>query len=134
VQRPPGVVVVAVLYWLSAFVLIVLGCIMAIGFTAFGGMATGMVSMFAGFGVIGGILLLGFGTVMALIGYSLFQLQEWARITTIVLVALSFAGAVFGLLHPIGVGVLASLVRMAIDAVIIWYLVQPQVSAAFRRA
>jgi hypothetical protein len=134
VQRPTGVTVIAILYWLSAFVLIMLGSMMAIGFTAFGGMMSGMSSLLAGFGVIGGIVLLGFGAVMAVIGYSLFQLQEWARVTTIVLVALGFLMGVLGLLHPIGVGRFSSLVRMGIDAFIIWYLVQPQVSGAFRRA
>ena len=87
-QRPAGVVVIAVLYWLSAFTLLLMGIVMAVGFTAFGSVATGMMSMFAGFGVIGGIILIGFGAVLAFLGYSLFQLNEWARVTTIVLVAL----------------------------------------------
>jgi hypothetical protein len=134
VQRPAGVVVIAILYWLSAFCLLLLGAIMAIGFTAFSGMMAGMSSLLAGFGAIGGIFLLGFGAVIAFIGYSLFQLQEWARITTIVLVAISFAGAIFGILHPIGIGRISSIVRMAIDAYIIWYLVQPQIVGCFRRA
>jgi hypothetical protein len=107
---------------------------MAIGFTAFSGMMAGMSSVLAGFGAIGGIVFLGFGAVIALIGYSLYQLQEWARVATIVLVALSFAGAIFGVIHPIGIGRISSLVRMGIDAYIIWYLVQPQIVACFRRA
>ncbi len=133
-QRPAGVVVIAVLYWLSAFTLLVMGVIMAVGFTAFGSVATGMMSMFAGFGVIGGIVLLGFGVVLAFIGYSVFQLQEWARITTIVLVALGFAAAVLAFFSFGGGARISSLFRMAIDAVIIWYLMQPQVSGVFRRS
>jgi hypothetical protein len=133
-QRPTGVVVIAVLYWLSAFMLLILGAVMAIGFTAFGGMMTGMNSLLAGFGVIGGIVLLGIGAAMAFVGYSLFQLQEWARIVTIVLVGLGFVMGIFGIIHPIGVGRFSSIIRMAIDGFIIWYLVQPQVSVAFRRA
>lgn len=132
-QRPTGVIVIAVLYWLSAFTLLLLGTIMAVGFTTFGGVARGMMSMFAGFGVIGGIVLLGFGAVVAFIGYSLFQLQEWARVTTIVLVALGFAAAVFSFFSFGGGARIGSLFRMAIDAVIIWYLVQPNISGAFRR-
>ena len=133
-QRPTGVVIIAVLYWLSAFCLILFGAVMAIGFTAFSAMMAGLPSFLGGLGVIGGIFLLGFGAAMALIGYCLFQLQEWARVTTIVLVALSFAGAIFGIVHPIGIGRISSVIRMAIDGFIIWYLVQPQVALAFRRA
>lgn len=107
---------------------------MTVGFTAFGSMAQGMMGLFAGFGVIGGIVLLGFGAVLAFLGYSVFQLQEWARITTIVLVALGFGAAVLSFFN-LGSGArISSLFRMAIDAVIIWYLVQPQVSATFRRS
>ena len=133
-QRPAGVVVIAVLYWLSAFTLLLMGIVMAVGFTAFGSMATGMMSMFAGFGVIGGIVLLGLGAVIAFIGYSLFQLQEWARVTTIVLVALGFVAATVALIGFYGGARISALFRMAVDAVIIWYLVQPQVSGAFRRS
>jgi hypothetical protein len=134
VQRPGGVVVIAVLYWLSAFTLLIMGVIMAVGFTAFGAVAQGMMGLFAGFGVIGGIVLLGFGAVLAFLGYSLFQLNEWARVTTIVLVALGFIAAVFALFSFGGGTRISALFRMAVDAVIIWYLVQPQVSSAFRRS
>ena len=111
-----------------------MGVVMAVGFSAFGSVATGMMSLFAGFGVIGGIVLLGFGAVLAFLGYSVFQLQEWARVTTIVLVAIGFAAAVLSFFSFGGNARISSLFRMAIDAVIIWYLVQPQVSGAFRRS
>lgn len=133
-QRPGGVIAIAILYWLSAFTLLLVGIIMAVGFTAFGSVAQGMMGLFAGFGVIGGIVLLGLGAVLAFLGYSVFQLQEWARITTIVLVALGFGAAVLSFFNFGGGARISSLFRMAIDAVIIWYLVQPQVSAAFRRS
>ncbi len=133
-ERPTGVVVISVLYWLSAFTLVVMGCIMAVGFTAFGSVASGMMSMFAGFGVIGGIVLIGFGAVLAFLGYSLFQLNEWARITTIVLVALGFVAAVLSFFGFGGYARISSLFRMAIDAVVIWYLIQPQVSGVFQRS
>jgi uncharacterized membrane protein (DUF2068 family) len=133
-QRPTGVVIISVFYWLSAFCLILLGGIMAIGFTAFSARMAGMSSLLAGFGVIGGIVLLGLGLACAVIGYCLFQLQEWARVTTIIFVAISFAGAIYGIMHPIGIGRVSSVFRMAFDVVIIWYLVQPQVIGSFRRA
>jgi hypothetical protein len=133
-QRPTGVVVLAVLYWLSAACLIVVGCALAIGLAAFSHLAAGVPGVFAGVGMIGGIVLIGGGAMSGFLGYSLYQLQEWARVTTIVLVAIGFAGALFGFFHPIGIGRISSLVRMAIDAFIIWYLVQPTIVGIFRRA
>jgi hypothetical protein len=133
-QRPAGVIILAVLYWLSAFGLFVGGIILAVGFTAFGTMSTGMMSAFAGLGVIGGVLLIGFGAVAAFIGYGLIQLQEWARITTLVLVGIGLLMGFIGLVSPFGFGRLSSIVRIAIDGFILWYLLQPQVRASFRRA
>jgi hypothetical protein len=133
-QRPAGVVVLAILYWVAAFFLILVGCALAIGLSIFGGMMSGMPTVLAGVGVIGGIVLLGLGGASAAVGYGLFQMQEWARITTIVITAIGFAGALFGFVHPIGIGRISSLVRMGIDAFIIWYLVQPQTAMVFRRA
>jgi hypothetical protein len=133
-QRPTGVVVLAVLYWLTAVGLIFVGCALAVGLTAVSHLATGGPAALAGVGMIGGIVLLGFGAITGFIGYGLFQLQEWARVTTIVFAALGFAAAIFGFFHPIGIARISSLVRMAVDAFIIWYLVQPTIVGIFRRA
>jgi hypothetical protein len=133
-QRPTGVVVLAVLYWLTAVGLIFLGCALAVGLTAASHLATGVPAALAGVGMIGGIVLLGFGAITGFVGYGLFQLQEWARVTTIVFAALGFAVAIFGFFHPIGIARISSLVRMAVDAFIIWYLVQPTIVGIFRRA
>jgi hypothetical protein len=133
-QRPIGIVVLAVLYWLAAFCLVMVGFALAVGLTIFSGMRTGMPTFLPGIGMIGGIVALGFGAASAFIGYGLFELQEWARVTSIVLAAIGFLGALFGFFHPIGVARFSSLVRMALDAFIIWYLVQPQIVGVFRRA
>jgi hypothetical protein len=133
-QRPTGVVILAALYWLAAFCLIMIGFALAVGLTIFSGMRTGMPTFLAGIGMIGGIVLAGFGAASAFIGYGLFQLQEWARITSIVIAAIGFMGALFGFFHPVGFARLSALVRMAVDAFIIWYLVQPAIVGVFRRA
>ncbi|HWR14399.1 MAG TPA: hypothetical protein VN577_06200 [Terriglobales bacterium] len=131
-NRPPGVVVIAVLYWIGAFFLLFVGGVLLIGFTAFGAMAQGMQTIVAGLGSIGGILLLGFGAILAFIGYSLFQLKEWARITAIVFSGIAILAAVLSFISPIGMGMISRVFRLAVNAVIVWYLVQPQIKAAFR--
>jgi uncharacterized membrane protein (DUF2068 family) len=133
-ERPTGVVILAVLYWLAAFCLVMFGFALAVGLTIFSGMMAGVPTVLAGVGMIGGIVVLGFGAASAFIGYGLFQLQEWARVTSIVIAAIGLLGALYGFFHPVGFARLSALVRMAFDAFIIWYLVQPQIVGSFRRA
>jgi hypothetical protein len=132
-QKPTGVVIIAVLYWIGALGLLVIGMMMSFGFSAFMAMSKGFVPLLAGFGLVGGIVLLGLGAVFVLIGYGLFALQEWARIVTVVLTGIGFLVAMSGMFWPSVYGLVPRLFRIALDGVIIWYLLQPHVKAAFRR-
>jgi hypothetical protein len=133
-RRPVGVLILAILYWVGACGLLLGGIALAVGLSVAGRMATGMPSPLAGVGVIGGIVMMGLGAVMAFVGYGMFQMFEWARITTIVLAGLGLVAAVFGFIHPFAVSRFSLIVRIAIDGFIIWYLVQPGIVAMFRRA
>jgi hypothetical protein len=90
----------------------------------------------AGLGAVIGVLALVFAALYALVGWGLLKLKEWARIVTIVLSGLGALGALFGLVavftHFGLIIVFWSLVRLAICAWIIWYLLQPNVKAAFQ--
>jgi hypothetical protein len=53
-QRPTGVVVIAVLYWIGAFFILCVGGLLLVGSTAFGFFGTNqMGNVFAGLGIIG---------------------------------------------------------------------------------
>jgi hypothetical protein len=142
--RPVGVTIIAVLFFLGA-AFCVLG---AIAMFAGGGFIATLISqqggqgagagagLFAGMGVIIGVVILVFGALYILIGWGLLKLKEWARIVTIVLAGLWALGSLFGLvgvLSHFGVFILFWIVvRVAIAGLIIWYLLQPDVKAAFQ--
>ncbi|MGE5140418.1 MAG: hypothetical protein ACM3JD_13205 [Rudaea sp.] len=118
-KRPDGVTVVAIWYWVNAFFFLLGGCAiltfaiapiaLAPGDT--GGRAIAILAV-----SIGLLFVLAFGVVGAIAGWGLYQLKEWGRWMAIVLAILSLFGVPLGTL---------------VGAIIIWYLLQPQVAIAF---
>jgi hypothetical protein len=141
--RPVGVTILAVLYFLGA----VCGLLAGIGMILGGGFMATLISQqaqgagvgagfLAGLGAVLGVVILVFAALDVLLGWGLWKLKNWARIVTIVLAAIGIAGALFGLLGAFlhfGMFLLVlTLVRLAICGLILWYMLQPHVSAAFQ--
>ncbi len=136
-ERPVGVTVIAVLNFLGAFFLIIAALFFVVGFGAMG-MASqrsgGMLAL-AGVGAFGAVFMFAFAVIAIVIGYGLIKLQHWARIVTIVLAALGILLALpslFGGLHSIGM--FSLLIRVGINALILWYMLQANVKQAFGAA
>ncbi|HLH07755.1 MAG TPA: hypothetical protein VKW78_11000 [Terriglobales bacterium] len=134
-QKPTGVVILAILAWAGAALCLIPGLALLLGSTFLAGIIGNQFGPIAAFaGVIGGAFCLFFALIAAVVGWGLWTLQEWARVVTIIFQGI---GLVFGILslfvflHPFGV--VFKLVRIAISGVIIWYLMQPHVVVAFRR-
>ena len=141
--RPVGVTILSILDFVGAAFCGLGG----IGMIAGGGfMATmlskqsqnaGSAGLIAGMGAAFGVILIICAAVYFLLGWGLLKLKEWARIVTIVFAAI---GAVFQLFGLIGTlahmnigGFLFTVAVLAIQALIIWYLLTPEVKAAFQR-
>jgi uncharacterized membrane protein (DUF2068 family) len=145
-NKPAGVIVLAVLYFLGAACLLLLG----LGFIVGGGAIAAMLSQqgqaganplaammgFLGAGV--GIFFLVMGAIELIVGIGLIKLKNWARIIAIVFTVI---GACFQLFMLIGslahfnvVAMVVPVVVLAIQALIIWYLLKPEVKAAFQGA
>lgn len=136
-QKPVGIVILAILCWASAAFLLLPSLALFFGssfIAAMVGQQFGPLAAFAG--VAAGAFLLVMAMVTAVIGWGLWTLQEWARILTIIFQGIGLALSVLSLfalafLHP--VGIVFRLVRITIHGLIIWYLLQPEVVAAFKR-
>ena len=134
-QKPPGIVILAVLCWISAAFLLLPAMALFFGFSflaALVGQQFGPLAAFAG--VAAGAFFVIMALVTAVVGWGLWTLQEWARILTIALQAIGLVLGIltiFGWIHPFGI--FFRLVRIAIHGVIIWYLMQPDVVAAFHQ-
>ena len=137
-ERPVGVTILAVLCFLGA------------AGSVLGDLAMGAVSALAGAHAhtpLGGLIGLG-GTAAAIVmfllaaldlavGIGLLKLQEWARITLLVLTAIGAAFVVVGfvgsLLHPIIFMLIYQLIVLAIEVWVIVYLMRASTKAAFRQ-
>jgi hypothetical protein len=89
----------------------------------------------AAIGIVIGIFGLIFGGIAVLMGWGMWSLKEWARILQIVFAGigacLQALGALVALSHFRILGMMWNLVWLAVNAFIIYYLIQPQVKAAF---
>jgi hypothetical protein len=140
--RPTGVTVIAVLDFIGAAFCVLAGLGMMLG----GGYFATMLSqgrganagMLAAIGAAAGVIFLVLGAIGILLGWGLLKLKDWARIITIVLAGLGALGGLFALFGVLGhfaaIAMFFVLCRLAINGLIIWYLLQPQVSAAFQGA
>jgi hypothetical protein len=142
--RPTGVTVIAVLYFLGTGICLLVG----IGVIAGGGMFAELIKnsggensglgagVMAAVGAVLGIFLLAFGVLDLIVGIGLVKLKNWARIIALVLsgldVLLALPGLALALLHFNLITLMFRLVLVAINGWIIWYLIQPNVTAAFQ--
>lgn len=139
--RPVGVTILAILNFIGAACCLLGGIAMILG----GGVIATMMSqqgagasgILAGLGAAAGVFIIIIGGVGALVGFGLWKLKEWARIVSIVLAGISGALQLLGLLGTLAhfniLAVIWGVFWLAIDALIIWYLLKPEVKAAFQR-
>ncbi len=94
-----------------------------------------MVGFMAGLGAVVAVFFFVFAAIVALLGWGMWQLKNWARIVTLVFACIGiFFGGLWLLLSLMHFHVFAIVflgIRLAINALIIWYLLQPHVRAAF---
>lgn len=141
--RPTGVTILAILDFIGAAFCLLggIGMILGGGFMATmmsqqGQGGAGAAGIMAGLGAAAGVFIIIIGGVAALVGFGLWKLKGWARIVSIVLAGIGGALQLLGLLGSLAhfnlFAVVWSLFWIAIDALIIWYLLKPEVKAAFQ--
>jgi hypothetical protein len=128
--RPTGVTILAVLSAIGG-VLGILGGIALIGLGGIGAASTGQAGLF-GIGVVFGILALALGIASLAFAFGAWTLQPWAWTLGVILQA---ANIIFAVVAVIGGSDIASqIIGVAIAAIILYYLFQPNIKAAFGRA
>ncbi len=138
-QKPVGVIVLAVLDFVGAGVMVLVALGLAVGLSVVGMMMhrPGMGATMAAVGALGAVVVLILAVLFALLGWGLWTLRNWARIVTIVLAALGLAGSIMGFFFWGGVHAFAGvlwiwpLIRIAVNGIILWYMLQPEVKQAF---
>ena len=139
-QRPTGVTVIAVLDFIGAAFCVIGGLVVLFGgamlasffgAAAANGTAAPGAGFIAGLGAVLGVIILAFAILFILVAIGLLKLKNWARITSIVLSALSLLNSLNGFRGGMAGGIAGPVIGLAINIWIIWYLLQPNVKAAF---
>jgi hypothetical protein len=138
-ERPTGVTILAVLYFIGAAIL----AICALFFFVLGGsMLSGMAqsggpwsTILAAGGAVVGAMFLVFALLQLALGIGFIKLQNWARVVAIVLTGIAVLFGAIGMLSLLAhVMVFALVVRVITLAIQIWillYLFKPHVKQAF---
>jgi hypothetical protein len=137
-ERPTGVTVLAVLYFIGAVFLGLGGLGFLVGGSALAAMAKsggpGSALFAAGGAIIGGFFLV-FAILDLALGIGFIKLQNWARVLAIVLTGI---GVLFGLLGLLSVAMHMMVFQMAFQVIVlaveVWivvYLFKPHVKEAF---
>jgi hypothetical protein len=128
--RPTGITILAVLSAIGG-VLSILAGIALVGLGGFGAAATGQAGLF-GIGVVFGILALALGIANLAFAYGAWTLQPWAWTLGVVLQGASIVFAVVSVIG--GSDISGQIIGVAIAGIILYYLMQPGIKAAFGRA
>jgi hypothetical protein len=148
-NRPVGVTLIGVLDFLGMAIQIALGIGGLVGMSFLGAFitklaaqnqqqmppGTNITAIMASLGVVFAIGAFVFALVSALIGWGMLSLKNWARILSIIYSSIGILcfglGILGSLLHFNPIGFAWNMSWLVINALIIWYLLQSQVKAAF---
>jgi hypothetical protein len=137
-ERPTGVTILAVLYFIGTAFFGICGLLFIVGGSMLSGLAQsggpGSAIFAAGGAVVGGVFL-----VLALlelaIGIGFIKLQNWARVVAIVFTGIAVLFGVLGMLsllaHVVVFALMIRLITLAIQIWIMVYLFKPHVKQAF---
>jgi hypothetical protein len=139
-MRPTGIALIAIYHFLAAAFLVFLAIALGVGgsfIAAMFGAGRSLPLGGLGFlvGVLGATFSLVFACVAALAGYGVWTFREWGRILCIVLAVISILFSLPGLLLHMHFGLFLGgyrIIKVAIQVLIVWYLVQPQIVVLFR--
>jgi hypothetical protein len=143
-MRPTGVVLIALYHLISALFLVFLAVSLVVGGSVLGAMfGAGHENTMGGLniglliGMVGAVFFVVLALIAAVAGYGIWSLREWGRILSIGLAAISLLISLPGLLF-MGLHLRLfsggfGLFRIAISALIIWYLMQPQIKGLFQK-
>jgi hypothetical protein len=137
-ERPTGVTILAVLYFLGTAFLGLCGLLFIVGGSVLSGLAHAggpASALFAMGGVVAGAIFIVFALLELAIGVGFIKLQNWARIVAIIFtgigVLLGILGTISLLAHLMVFALVFRVVLLAIQIWILAYLFQPNVKQAF---
>lgn len=111
-DRPLGLTIIAILYWIGGV------------FSIIGGIGLmGLGAAVAGIGTALGIFLIVLGVGAIVVGVGLWQVKEWSWWPAIIIGLLNLANGLYSLINPIqGVDAIGPIISLIIQVIILIYL------------
>lgn len=125
-ERPTGVTIIAVLSAIGG----VLGLLAALALFGFG--AVSGASGLGGLAMIGGLIILVYAVLSLAVAYGFWTLKPWGWPLGVGVQSLGIVSAVLQFMNN-SANVVGLVISLAIAGVILWYLFQAHVKAAFGR-
>jgi uncharacterized membrane protein len=126
-QRPTGITIIAVLAAIGG----IFGLLASLVLLGVG--AAGTASGLGGLAFVAGIIVLAYAVLSLVLAYGFWTLKSWAWPLGVGVQVLGVVQAVLQFMNDSS-QVVSLVISLAIAAVILWYLYQPHVKAAFGRA
>jgi hypothetical protein len=137
-ERPTGVTILAVLYFLGTAFLGLCGLLFIVGGSMLSGLARNGgpgSALFAMGGAVVGAIFLACAVINLALGIGFIKLQNWARVVAIVFTGIAVLFGLLGLfsllLHVMVFALMIRLITLAIQIWILVYLFKPHVKEAF---
>ena len=136
-ERPTGITILAVLYFIFTACLLLVGVALAVGMGFAGASAdqTGVGAVLAGLGMVGAVVMFVCAGLYGLLGWGLWKLKGWARLIVLIFAIIGLGFGALGLMGSLITMEITSIVvgsiPLAINGLITWYMLQPHVKAAF---
>lgn len=127
-QRPTGITVMAVLSAIGG----VFGLLASLALLGLGAAATATGGL-GGLAFLAGIIILAYSVLSLVLAYGFWTLKPWAWPLGIGVQVLGIIQAVLQFMDN-STNVVSLVISLAVAGVILWYLYQPHVKAAFGRA
>jgi hypothetical protein len=128
-QRPTGVTIIAVLAAIGG----VFGLIASLALLGLGGAIAGATGLGGGFVFIAGLFVLAYSILSLVLAYGFWTLQPWGWPLGVGVEILGIVQAVLQFMSDTR-QIVSLIISVAIAGVILWYLYQPHVKAAFGRS
>jgi hypothetical protein len=127
-QRPTGVTIIAVLSAIGG----VFGLLASLALLGFGGAIAGATGLSGGMLLVAGLIVLAYSILSLVLAYGFWTLQSWAWPLGVGVEVLGIVQAVLQFMNDTR-QIVSLVISLAIAGVILWYLFQPHVKAAFGR-
>ena len=128
--RPTGATVISVIEGIIGVLALLAGLLFMVGMSVVGGLANnqpnaqGLGGVFAGVGIVFGVIIILIGLLYLAIAYGVWKARSWSWMLGMIVSIIAIVFGVLGLSGGVSVG---SIISLALPIIVVYFLWQPEV-------